>query len=134
MRDALLVSSIATAIGGATAILIAATGELLVERTGVYNIGLEGVMLAGALAGFLGADATNSWVLGLVIAAVVGAAAAALFGLVTVALRAGSPAIDAGSDTVLGPPDNLTTDQRGDGHARKQGTHVDIGALETAPK
>jgi simple sugar transport system permease protein len=88
MRDALLVSSIATAIGGATAILVAATGELLVERTGVYNIGLEGVMLAGALAGFLGADATNSWVLGLVIAAVVGAAAATLFGLVTVALRA----------------------------------------------
>jgi hypothetical protein len=52
----------------------------------------------------------------------------------TIALLAGSPAIDAGDDSVLGAPDNLTTDQRGSGHARKQGGHVDIGAFETAPK
>jgi CSLREA domain-containing protein len=52
----------------------------------------------------------------------------------TVALRTGSPAINAGSDAVLGAPYNLATDQRGPGFARKQGTHVDIGAYETAPK
>jgi hypothetical protein len=52
----------------------------------------------------------------------------------TVALLSGSPAIDAGSDAVLGSPYSLTTDQRGAGHARKQGTHVDIGAFEHAPK
>jgi hypothetical protein len=39
-----------------------------------------------------------------------------------------SPAIDAGDDTVTGPPDNLTTDQRG--LPRKAGLHVDIGAFE----
>jgi simple sugar transport system permease protein len=88
MSNSLLVASIATALSGGTAILIAATGELLVERTGVYNIGLEGVMLVGALGGFLGADATNSWVLGLLIAAIAGGAAALVFGLVTVVLRA----------------------------------------------
>ena len=39
-----------------------------------------------------------------------------------------SPAIDAGDDSVTGPPDNLTTDQRG--RPRLSGAHVDIGAYE----
>ncbi len=51
----------------------------------------------------------------------------------TLALLAGSPAIDAGDDSVLGSPDNLTTDQRGPGFARKVGAHVDIGAFEFVP-
>jgi hypothetical protein len=42
--------------------------------------------------------------------------------------RTASPAIDAGDDAVTGPPDNLTTDQRG--LPRKAGAHVDIGAYE----
>ena len=46
----------------------------------------------------------------------------------THALLSGSPAIDAGNDSVLGPPHNLTTDQRG--IPRLQGIHVDIGAFE----
>ncbi|HEX8834814.1 MAG TPA: choice-of-anchor Q domain-containing protein, partial [Abditibacteriaceae bacterium] len=48
----------------------------------------------------------------------------------TMALGTGSPAIDAGSNVVLGAPDNLTTDARGTGFARKSGTLVDIGAYE----
>jgi hypothetical protein len=48
----------------------------------------------------------------------------------TLALLAGSPAIDAGDDSVLGPPLTLTTDQRGPGFLRKVGMHVDIGAFE----
>jgi hypothetical protein len=47
----------------------------------------------------------------------------------TLALLAGSPAIDAGDDSVLGPPLMPTTDQRGPGFPRKTGTHVDIGAV-----
>jgi hypothetical protein len=46
----------------------------------------------------------------------------------TMALLPGSPAMDAGDDSVLGPPLNLTTDQRG--QPRKEGAHVDIGAFE----
>jgi hypothetical protein len=46
----------------------------------------------------------------------------------TVALKPGSPAMDAGNDAVLGSPFNLTTDQRGE--PRKNGSHVDIGAYE----
>jgi simple sugar transport system permease protein len=88
MDNGLLISSIATALAGGTAVMIAATGELLVEKTGVYNIGLEGVMLIGALFGFLGADAADSWIVGLVVGGLAGAAFALLFGLLTVVLRA----------------------------------------------
>jgi predicted outer membrane repeat protein len=49
----------------------------------------------------------------------------------TMALIAGSPAIDAGDDSVLGSPLFLTTDQRGAGFPRKLGAHVDIGAFES---
>ena len=48
----------------------------------------------------------------------------------TCALLSGSPAIDAGDDSVLGSPMNLTTDQRGTGFPRKLGAHVDMGAVE----
>src|SRR5262249_30509049 len=48
----------------------------------------------------------------------------------TMALLPGSPAIDAGDDSVLGAPLFLTTDQRGPGFPRKAGLHVDIGAFE----
>jgi hypothetical protein len=48
----------------------------------------------------------------------------------TQALMTGSPAIDAGDDTVLGSPLFLTTDQRGSGFPRKVCAHVDIGATE----
>jgi predicted outer membrane repeat protein len=48
----------------------------------------------------------------------------------TLALLAGSPAMDAGDDGVLGSPLFLTTDQRGAGFPRKSGAHVDIGAFE----
>ena len=45
-------------------------------------------------------------------------------------LLEGSPAIDTGDDSVLGPPHNLTIDQRGPGFPRLRGSHVDIGAFE----
>jgi len=51
----------------------------------------------------------------------------------TMALQPGSPAIDAGDDSVLGPPLSLMTDQRGAGFPRLSGAHVDIGAFEVQP-
>jgi len=48
----------------------------------------------------------------------------------TMALLAGSPAIDQGDDSVLGAPLSLTADGRGTGFPRKSGLHVDIGAFE----
>jgi hypothetical protein len=49
----------------------------------------------------------------------------------TLALLHGSPALAAGDDALLGPPYNLTTDQRGS--PRNTGAHVDIGAFQFQP-
>ena len=87
MSDTLLVSSVATAISSSTAVLITGTGELLVEKTGVYNIALEGVMLVGALTGFLVDLHTGSWVAGLVVGGLAGAAVSLIYGMITILLR-----------------------------------------------
>ena len=87
MNDTLLVASIASAISSSTAILIAGTGELLVEKTGVYNIALEGVMLIGALTGFLVDLSTGSWLAGLLVGGLAGALYALLYGVITILFR-----------------------------------------------
>jgi len=52
-----------SAIRSATPILFASLGEIYAERSGVYNIGLEGLMLCGALAGFMASFySQNAWV------------------------------------------------------------------------
>lgn len=88
MSRELIVQSIALAITGGTAVLLAAIGEVLVERVGVMNIGIEGMMLAGALAAFVAAKGSGSWILGVVAGAGAGVALAALFGVAVVYLRA----------------------------------------------
>ncbi len=88
MSSGLIVSSIATALVGGTAVLIAATGELIVEKTGVYNLGIEGVMLVGALAAFATGQSTGSWVVGLVAGAAVGAVFVLLFAVAVVGFGA----------------------------------------------
>jgi general nucleoside transport system permease protein len=62
----------------ATPLAFAAIGGLFSERSGVVNVGLEGMLLSGAFFGILGADKLNSWELGLLTAALSGAA----FGLI----------------------------------------------------
>ena len=52
---------LAAAVRVATPLLLAATGETVVQRSGVMNLGLEGMMLAGALAATLGASASGPW-------------------------------------------------------------------------
>jgi simple sugar transport system permease protein len=84
----LLVSSLATAILAAAPVLVAATGELFAETVGIFNLGIEGSMLAGALAGFVATYETNSLALGLLAAIAVGAVSSLLFGVAVVIFRA----------------------------------------------
>ena len=52
-RRGILVSVLAATFRIATPILLAALGELVAERSGVYNMGIEGIMLMGAFTGWL---------------------------------------------------------------------------------
>lgn len=78
-----IVITIATA---ATPLLIAAMGELVVERSGVLNLGVEGMMIMGAVSGFAVAQITGSPWLGVFAAIVVGAAFSLLFAFLTLTL------------------------------------------------
>jgi len=71
----------------ATPLLFAALGETVVERSGVINIGLEGSIIAGALAGLIAAGHGGVW-LGFLGAMVAGASIALLFAVFAVILRA----------------------------------------------
>ena len=74
---------IATLMASAVPILLAALGETVVERSGVLNLGVEGMMIIGALGGFVTAVATGSPVLGFIGGAVAGAALSLIFALLT---------------------------------------------------
>jgi ABC-type uncharacterized transport system permease subunit len=72
----------------ATPLTYAAIGGMFCERSGVVNIGLEGMMLSGAFFGVLGADVTGSWWGALLFAAVAGALFAAVHAVMAIHLRA----------------------------------------------
>ena len=59
-RMDLLVNILIGAMIAATPLLLAATGELVTERAGVLNLGVEGMMIVGAIAGFSAMIARNS--------------------------------------------------------------------------
>jgi general nucleoside transport system permease protein len=93
MNNSLLVVVIASGITYGTPLLYAALGELLAERSGVLNLGVEGMMLVGAVMGFWAVqtiDATTSISLlgALGVAALAGAAMAAIHAFLVITLRA----------------------------------------------
>ncbi len=77
-----------TVISAATPLLFAALGELVVEKSGVLNLGVEGMMLAGAVSGFAVTVTTGSAVLGILCAAAAGALLSLVFGILTLTLAA----------------------------------------------
>src|SRR5215207_1345751 len=72
----------------ATPLIFGAMGGILSERSGVINIGLEGMMLMGAFFGIFGADVFGSWFLGIVVGVASGAALALVHAAVSIHLRA----------------------------------------------
>lgn len=87
MIDALLPVVSAT-IGAGTAIAFAALGELITEKSGVLNLGVEGMMLVGAVAAFAGASGSGNLWVGVAVGMLAGAAMALLFSFLTLMLMA----------------------------------------------
>lgn len=88
MTSAMLVSILMTLIAASTPLLLAALGELITEKAGVLNLGVEGMMLCGAVAGFAVAFSTGSTGIGLVAAAFAGVAASMIFAVLALSLMA----------------------------------------------
>jgi ABC-type uncharacterized transport system permease subunit len=79
---------IASGLTFSTPLIWAALGGIISERSGVVNIGLEGMMLMGCYFGIFGADVCHSWVLGLVIGAASGGVTALVHAYFSIHLRA----------------------------------------------
>ena len=88
----ILIAFLVSTIAAATPLLLAAVGELVVEKVGVLNLGVEGMMLAGAIAGFATANETGSTALGVLAAVAAGTAMALLFGVISLTLQANQTA------------------------------------------
>ena len=72
----------------ATPLLFGALGGIVSERSGVVNIGIEGMMLTGCYFGIYGADIGGSWVIGLLVAMVAGGVLALVHAVFSITLRA----------------------------------------------
>jgi len=83
-----IVSTVARSLAFSTPLLWAALGEIYAERAGVVNLGVEGMMILGAVAGFIVAQTTGSPLLGIAAAAGVGGLAGLLHAFIAITLRA----------------------------------------------
>jgi general nucleoside transport system permease protein len=82
-----LVPMVAATVVAATPLIYAALGETIVEKAGVLNLGIEGMMLIGAVSGFAAALATGSDFVGFIAAAAAGVALSLAFGFLTLNLQ-----------------------------------------------
>lgn len=88
VQHGIIVGILATGVRLATPFLLAALGEMFVQRSGVYNLGIEGIMMMGAFFGFLVTFFTGNVYLGLGISLVVGLLMGLLMAVVSVTLKA----------------------------------------------
>lgn len=84
----LLTSILAITLRAGTSLIYAVTGETLAERSGILNLGVEGMMLMGAVTAFAAAYHTGSAWVGLLVGVVVGGLMAALHAFLSVTMRA----------------------------------------------
>ena len=87
LEAGIIVSVLAATIRIATPILFAALGELVAERAGIYNMGIEGMMLMGAFAGWYATYASGSPVIGFGAAMLAGALMSLLFAIMVITLE-----------------------------------------------
>lgn len=83
-----VVLTLLTIISAATPLIFAAMGELVAEKSGVLNLGVEGMMLVGAVAGFMTVTQSGSAVIACIVACIAGALLATVFAFLTLSLQA----------------------------------------------
>jgi len=83
-----LIFILSIAIQSSVAVLFATLGEVFTERSGILNLGVEGMMLMGALSGFAATFYSHSLLLGILAALVVGGLLALIHGFFAITLRA----------------------------------------------
>ena len=84
----MIIALLATTIQAATSLLYATIGEIYTERSGILNMGVEGMMIMGAVVGFASAVYSNSVFVGLIMAMLIGAMMATLHSTITIVFRA----------------------------------------------
>lgn len=84
MNAAIIIGVVASSIMSGTSLLYATLGEIVGERSGVVNLGLEGIMLIGASTGFAATAVTGNPYLGVAAAAISGAAVNMIFAYLVV--------------------------------------------------
>ncbi|MEA2023532.1 MAG: ABC transporter permease [Actinomycetota bacterium] len=87
MNESVLMLTIVAAIGLGTPIVYATVGEILAERSGILNLGVQGMMLVGAVMGFWATFQTGSLWLGVLVAMIAGAALSVIHAFNSVTLR-----------------------------------------------
>jgi general nucleoside transport system permease protein len=88
MDIALLISILAVAIQAGTSLVYASVGEIFTERSGILNLGVEGIMIMGAVTAFAAGYHTGSLTAALAVAVLVGGSLALIHAFLTVSLRA----------------------------------------------
>ena len=88
MEQSALLAILSSGMVAGIPILLAALGEILAERVGVINLGVEGMMLIGAVAGFMITATTDNHWLGLLGAIIAGGLMALIHAFLTITLRA----------------------------------------------
>ncbi len=101
MTFEILILLLAAAVQSGTPILYATLGEIFTEKSGVLNLGVEGTMILGALAGFVTARLTGSPLLGFFLAGVVGSLATSIHGVVCLIFQ-GNQVVSGLALTILG--------------------------------
>jgi len=101
MSGDIIIALLAATVQSGTPILFATLGEIFTEKSGVLNLGVEGVMILGALAGFIVARHTGNPILGFVAAGLVGSLASAVHGVVCLWFQ-GNQVVSGLALTILG--------------------------------
>jgi len=83
----ILINLLSSTVKSGTIILLPTIGEIFTERSGVLNLGIEGMMLLGAFFGFITAYITNNPYLGFIVGVLAGGVGGLLHGLISISLR-----------------------------------------------